>query len=164
MRRRSRLLRVAKWGGVVVCMLSVAGYVWSGWRGWDWGGPGGYIAIRHGMLRLEHHGYPLPYPEGRRGWEVSRYSQPWQFWNRRYALLPSVISLDDTIGMNGKLFRRSVTAVLIPFWVPFVLAASLTAFLWWRDRRPPLPGHCPCGYDLTGNESGTCPECGRGIA
>ena len=20
---------------------------------------------------------------------------------------------------------------------------------------------CPCGYDLTGNESGTCPECGR---
>ena len=42
MRRRSRLLRVAKWGGVVVCVLSVAGYVWSGWFGWHWGGPGGY--------------------------------------------------------------------------------------------------------------------------
>ena len=23
------------------------------------------------------------------------------------------------------------------------------------------PGHCPCGYDLHGNESGTCPECGQ---
>ena len=22
------------------------------------------------------------------------------------------------------------------------------------------PGHCSCGYNLTGNESGTCPECG----
>ena len=23
--------------------------------------------------------------------------------------------------------------------------------------------YCPCGYDLTGNESGTCPECGKKI-
>src|SRR5262249_37714200 len=34
------------------------------------------------------------------------------------------------------------------------------AFIVWRlDRRPP-PGHCNCGYDLTGNVSGRCPECG----
>lgn len=25
------------------------------------------------------------------------------------------------------------------------------------------PGHCPCGYDLTGNTSGVCPECGERI-
>lgn len=26
----------------------------------------------------------------------------------------------------------------------------------------PAPGHCPhCGYDLTGNTSGVCPECGE---
>lgn len=32
-----------------------------------------------------------------------------------------------------------------------------------RRRKPPL-GHCQkCGYDLTGNESGTCPECGTKI-
>jgi rRNA maturation endonuclease Nob1 len=25
-------------------------------------------------------------------------------------------------------------------------------------------GHCvPCGYDLTGNESGACPECGEKV-
>ena len=29
---------------------------------------------------------------------------------------------------------------------------------WPRHRS--LPGHCRCGYDLTGNESGRCPECG----
>lgn len=31
-------------------------------------------------------------------------------------------------------------------------------------RRPPMPGHCmSCNYDLHGNESGTCPECGTPI-
>ena len=30
------------------------------------------------------------------------------------------------------------------------------------EKRQQLPGHCQhCGYDLTGNESGICPECGR---
>ena len=32
-------------------------------------------------------------------------------------------------------------------------------------RRPIPPDHCPaCGYDLTGNISGVCPECGTQIA
>ena len=44
-------------------------------------------------------------------------------------------------------------------WIGFVIAAFATAILWRGDRRIPL-GHCPhCGYDLTGNESGVCPEC-----
>ena len=36
----------------------------------------------------------------------------------------------------------------------------------WRQRRDPrlLPGHCDsCGYDLTGNTSGRCPECGTAV-
>ena len=39
------------------------------------------------------------------------------------------------------------------------------AFIGWlkRRRRAP-PGHCQkCDYDLTGNESGICPECGTKI-
>jgi len=51
--------------------------------------------------------------------------------------------------------------VWIPLWIPFVLLAFPTALLWWRDRKPPR-GHCQrCGYNLTGNLSGVCPDCGE---
>ncbi len=43
---------------------------------------------------------------------------------------------------------------------PFGAVAVPTLLVWWFGRKRPLPGHCPCGYDLTGNVSGTCPECG----
>jgi hypothetical protein len=29
-----------------------------------------------------------------------------------------------------------------------------------RRYRRPKPGHCGCGYNLTGNTTGICPECG----
>jgi len=33
----------------------------------------------------------------------------------------------------------------------------------WNRRRKLSPNACPdCGYDLTGNETGMCPECGVG--
>jgi hypothetical protein len=36
--------------------------------------------------------------------------------------------------------------------------------LYIGDRPMYPPGHCQnCGYNLTGNVSGICPECGRGI-
>jgi predicted Zn-ribbon and HTH transcriptional regulator len=41
--------------------------------------------------------------------------------------------------------------------------------LWYRRysrtrRRRPRPGHCrSCGYDLTANASGRCPECGAAV-
>ena len=50
----------------------------------------------------------------------------------------------------------------LPLWIPFVLLSVPTAILWYRDRRRPPPGHCKsCGYDLTGNVSGVCSECGE---
>jgi len=53
----------------------------------------------------------------------------------------------------------------MPLWLPLVVATVLTATLWWRDRRRIPPGHCQkCGYNLTGNVSGVCPECGTAVA
>ena len=54
--------------------------------------------------------------------------------------------------------------LLIPVWLLVVAVGFPTAFLWWRDRRPKT-GFCKvCKYDLTGNVSGTCPECGTAVA
>jgi hypothetical protein len=55
-----------------------------------------------------------------------------------------------------------------PLWAPFVLFAGYptVAFLRgparrYRRRRKGLCAEC--GYDLTGNVSGVCPECGMGV-
>ncbi len=50
----------------------------------------------------------------------------------------------------------------VPLWIPFLIIAIPTVYLIYRDRRRFRPGHCEeCGYNLTGNVSGTCPECGE---
>ncbi len=49
----------------------------------------------------------------------------------------------------------------VPLWMPFVLFAVPSVVHFFRRRRWPA-GHCQrCGYDLTGNTSGRCPECGK---
>lgn len=49
----------------------------------------------------------------------------------------------------------------VPVWSASVLLALPTALLWYLDRRRDRPGFCPdCGYNLTGNITGRCPECG----
>lgn len=51
--------------------------------------------------------------------------------------------------------------VVIPIWLLFAPAALLSIALWIADRRLVRSGFCStCGYDLTGNVSGRCPECG----
>lgn len=53
------------------------------------------------------------------------------------------------------------SVTVIPFWTPMLIIAVPTALLWHRDRRCNRPGCClRCGYDLTGNISGVCSECG----
>ncbi len=49
----------------------------------------------------------------------------------------------------------------VPLWIPTLLIAIPSFFLWRRNRKLPQEGHCECGYDLTGNVSGVCPECGK---
>lgn len=62
-------------------------------------------------------------------------------------------------GMPWRLGGRLV----IPVWLLVVAVGFPTAVLWWRDRRPKA-GFCKvCEYDLTGNVSGTCPECGTAV-
>lgn len=53
---------------------------------------------------------------------------------------------------------------VVPLWLPAGVAASV-AYTASRRLRRHRPGHCTnCSYDLTGNRSGACPECGTTIA
>ena len=55
------------------------------------------------------------------------------------------------------------TLIVMPGWLPVVLALVPVILFRRHDRHFP-PGHCQkCGYDLTGNVSGRCPECGTRI-
>jgi hypothetical protein len=53
----------------------------------------------------------------------------------------------------------------MPLYVPFVLVGLPTCILFYRDRRSVRwagTGRCvECGYDLAGNTTGACPECGQ---
>ena len=71
----------------------------------------------------------------------------------------------------GTAYRPSQSLVLglrMPCWAAFVLLAAYPTIAFirgplrrWRRRRR---GLClKCGYDLRGNESGVCPECGEAL-
>ena len=85
---------------------------------------------------------------------------------------------------SPRAIRRATIAFLISWIVAFFLlvqfipfplnyglatAVGLVAGAYWcwttvRVRAQDMHGHCTkCGYDLTGNVTGTCPECGTEI-
>ncbi len=78
------------------------------------------------------------------------------------ALVPRVGWRRGIAGQGGMLH------FLLPFWIP----SALFAAVFWscyrpyylRRRRMKLGLCLRCGYDLTGNVSGVCPECGTKIA
>ena len=47
-----------------------------------------------------------------------------------------------------------------PLVYAFVAVVLPTLLVWRFWPKPPKPGHCRCAYNLTGNTSGVCPECG----
>jgi len=51
--------------------------------------------------------------------------------------------------------------VEVPLYAPFLAVAIPTLLVWRFGRKPVKPGHCRCGYNRTGNQSGTCPEGGK---
>ncbi len=67
---------------------------------------------------------------------------------------------DMGVAMKWREFLPQIVFMTIGLVPPL----SLVVFLWHYDRRKFPPSHCQdCGYDLTGNESGRCPECGTGL-
>ena len=70
-------------------------------------------------------------------------------------------------------FVRILVTAELPCWLLVLLPGMPTLALWFLDRRrrwlrlrlvaQGVPICLHCGYDLTGNSSGRCPECGDAI-
>ena len=74
------------------------------------------------------------------------------------------VYMPDVKGHLDPRYWAHSIGVLMPFWLPALVIGLPTAWLIYRDSRRPRPGCCRhCGYDLTANLSGICPECGKPI-
>jgi hypothetical protein len=150
--RRRRIRRVLKWGGLVLSLIIAAMWVASVYVAIAYE-PGGSkptsILISQGCLaRFWLEPWPWEHVAGA-GWTLLA-GNGWSvlYW------WPDIQNPDPF-----------ATVAWLPLWIPFAALAIPTAVLFWRDRRRIPPGHCQrCGYDLTGNVSGVCPECGMLVA
>jgi len=159
--RSGQKTRILKWAGLVLSLLIFCLWV-APLRPWDWYYPRLFSSTGQGLS------FPAPGPTVYRvfffhGRLLFFYSEPYRGGSR----LHMRINADRWTPVfwragNANLGRR--WAVAVPLWMPFLLVSVPTAILWWRDRRHVPPGHCrKCGYNLTGNVSGICPECGEKI-
>ncbi len=98
--------------------------------------------------------------------EGGRIAVALRMFDPRYAWYPVGLTIGEPLALEfwpplGIAGGTGELIISVPIWVP-LLVIGITTILAFRLDRRPIPGHCPCGYDLTGNVSGTCPECGRG--
>ncbi len=150
MPRRRPIRRILKRTGLVVCVLIVVAWGLSlQWKVF-YHGDGWFFGCALGSLRTA---ICPTFPEY--GWELAASADSFDdvHWG-----------LDWPWCVSEKFGGTPLKGVTMPLWIPLGIVAIATAFLFHRDRRRIPRGHClKCGYNLTDNESGICPECGKPI-
>jgi len=144
-RRRWRLF---KWAGLVLLLAVLAGWAVSTRRVVSYTGTGNKFLS-------------FSFQCGGFAWLSGGANVPASMWGWR--ILPSQIPLAYWQWIPSIRYRGGQVVIWVPLWVPFLCIAIPTAYIFYCDRR--IPPHCcpSCGYDLRGNVSGVCPECGRMI-
>ena len=149
MRRRRQTRGALKWAGTIVCGLSVALTLLSVRWNVVWARETWAVEVKGGICAL---------------W-CGRARPAWTSPGLQVATRDTCLSCFLSSVFSGPVvgIKRGWSAAYVPLWLPFLVAGVPSLILWWRDLRVP-PGHCPnCGYDLTGNVSGVCPECGTSV-
>jgi hypothetical protein len=121
------------------------------------------IVVRKGAVCYKWEG---PYiGDAPKGLYVTMYEHP-HTGGWHYERFPSTFSYTTWLPHTGTDGQDSAywRGIVLPLWIPFLPLTGVTLWLWWRYR-PVLVGVCAnCRYDLTGNTSGRCPECGTEVA
>jgi hypothetical protein len=147
---RPRIRRVLKWAGLTVCALMLTAWAmnlrWGfGVRSGRWG-----LTARAGRLSVS--------------WDTTGLSSPvsTDWWTFRAS--PNRWYYGFVWPLSFEMPQKGIRVVWLPCCLPLIVAASPTVVLWYHDRRRIPPGHCQsCGYNLTGNVSGVCSECGTAV-
>ncbi len=146
MKRRVRKRRVLKWVGLIGCVLTLGLCALSQYVAFGYSTSTLSVGIQLSTLTV----YDSPQPSiDELGWRGGRIALPQTFprWSTQFGW-PRKQSFP-----NGSVYRE------IPVWLFLLPMALATSVTWWMDRRPKT-GCIHCGYNLTGNVSGICPECG----
>jgi hypothetical protein len=119
------------------------------------------IFIRRGALHIEILPPGTAMDPGN-GWHVDplTYQYPLMWWRsyRKGYVLASTIN-----GMSVSWRTIFPTEIVVPVW-PVPAACMAIILLLALTHRKHKPNHCRrCGYDLTGNVSGICSECGEPV-
>lgn len=111
----------------------------------------GFIRIDGGHIICVKHGN-APWLSG-----VWRTSAPDGAW---YRVDPIYDELLWHAGIAWQIGNTSWDRTVVPMWSPIAGLVALALLLWLR-RGTSVAGHCrTCGYNLTGNVTGVCSECG----
>ncbi len=146
-----------KWASIVVCSLVLVAWGVSIRRHMYGALPRALVSLSPGLIQLTF--LQFSQPETDLGWT----------WHGGMERDEDVLTADqltyrvrDSFTCRPRCWRHLLGVTLnLPLWTLFLLVAAPTAFLWRLEPRRFPPGHCrKCGYDLRGNVSGRCPECG----
>ncbi len=158
MKRCGRVRGVAKWAGLVACMLTAL--IWLSSPFWfvqrireSYGGSLGGMTVREVGAGSGFVWFSWVEVPSRRSYLAERMTMEWRA--QRWLTWRPTWRFENSAILRG-------LDLAVPLWMPFLAAALPTGWLWWRDRRRARPGHCvACGYDLAGLAAGAaCPECG----
>jgi len=150
MTRTERLPSLRSCSVIALCLCLIALWLLSGWCAATYGDGQTYqIRTIGGGLEVSW-GAPLPFPvrhcDFYDGFSCSM--------RPSYALLP--LPYADHLA--------TWHVVGVPAWPVALVAFAILIREYRRWRRSAGSGtRCPCGYDLTGNVSGRCPECGTAL-
>ncbi len=132
---RPRLRTFTLWTGTTLSLLIAAAFVVSAW----W-----YVAAQAGSV-----GVGVAVSQGCIGIRLGD----------SFPVVPGFYRHPSSL-LYGNTWSFGPSWVTCPLYAVFAAVALPTLLVWRFWPKPVRPGHCRCGYDLTGNTSGVCPECG----
>ncbi len=151
----STIRRALNWIGVIISLLIVASWAISLWFRAYCVLPGNYaVGINGGWLHILTSDGPV---SGLHTVTTGLRRHPWA----GFGFVPLGYGLKASTSTIAGPYYSSIS---LPHWLLLIIVIIPMAWLWHHSRPRTMTDVCSqCSYDLTGNVSGFCSECGLSI-